>query len=164
MPFEKLAPAPADDTSESFADLHVLLVDDDSAFLDLIQAMLKVLGITQVSRAASGREAFEKLSASAKIVDVILCDYNMEQGTGLELLWVVRTAQVKSVRPDACFILLTASGDHETVGTAARLDVSGYLIKPVTPQKLRTAISAARKRAIRIDFARYKQVQLPQQN
>jgi CheY-like chemotaxis protein len=148
--------------TENLEALHVLIVDDDNVFLDLVQAMLKSIGVVHVSRATSGREAFELLQASPRVVDVILCDQNMEQGTGLELLWVVRTAQVKSFRPDACFVLLTASGDHETVGLAGRLDVSGYLIKPVTPQKLRTAIAQGRKRAIKIDLARYKQVQLPQ--
>lgn len=150
---------PADD--ERLEDLHVLLVDDDTAFLDLIHAMMKAIGVGLVSRAASGRDAFEKLLAGPRVVDVILCDQNMAEGTGLELLWVVRTAQIKTVRPDACFLLLTASSDHETVGLAARLDVSGYLVKPVTPAKLKTAIAQGRKRAIKIDFARYKAVQLP---
>lgn len=154
-------PTPVD--NERLEELHVLLVDDDNTFLDLIQAMLKSIGVGHVSRATSGRAAFEALLSGARVVDVILCDQNMAEGTGLELLWVVRTGQVKAFRPDACFLLLTATGDHETVGLAGRLDVSGYLIKPVTPQKLRAAISVGRKRAIKIDFARYKQVQLPQQ-
>lgn len=148
--------------NERLEELHVLLVDDDNTFLDLVHAMLKSIGVGHVSRATSGRAAFETLLTGQRVVDVVLCDQNMDEGTGLELLWVVRTGQVKHFRPDACFLLLTASGDHETVGLAGRLDVSGYLIKPVTPQKLRTAISQGRKRAIKIDFARYKQVQLPQ--
>lgn len=152
--------APAE--NESLEELHVLLVDDENTFLDLAHAMLKSIGVGHVSRASSGRAAFETLLASQRVVDVILCDQNMDVGTGLELLWVVRTGRVKAFRPDACFLLLTASGDHETVELARRLDVSGYLIKPVTPQKLRTAISQGRKRAIKIDFARYQQVQLPQ--
>jgi CheY-like chemotaxis protein len=148
--------------TENLEALHVLIVDDDAPFLDLVQALLNSIGVVHVTRATSGREAFEKLNAATRVVDVILCDYQMAQGTGLELLWVVRTGQVHSVRPDACFVLLTASGEHETVAAAAQLDVSGYLVKPVTPQKLRAAISQGRKRAIKIDFARYKQVQLPQ--
>ena len=147
---------------ENLSALHVLIVDDDGTFLDLVEAMLQSLCVGHVTRATSGREAFEKLHASSRVVDVIFCDYHMSQGTGLELLWVVRTGQVKAVRPDACFILLTASGDPDTVSVAAQLDVSGYLVKPVTPQKLRAAISQGRKRAIKIDFTRYKHVQLPQ--
>ncbi|MGE3334537.1 MAG: response regulator [Rhodospirillaceae bacterium] len=148
--------------TEDLGNLHVLMVDDDTAFLDLVQAMLNAVGVMNVSRAHSGREAFEVLMGGQRVVDVVLCDQNMAQGTGLELLWVVRTGQVKSFRPDACFVLVTASGDHDTVATAARLDVSGYLVKPVTPLKLRAAISQGRKRAIKIDFNKYKQVQLPQ--
>lgn len=148
--------------TENLGNLHVLLVDDDNAALDFVHAMLKAVGVANVSRARSGREAFEILMSGARAIDVILCDQNMAEGTGLELLWVVRTGQVKSFRPDACFVLLTASGDHDTVTTAARLDVSGYLVKPVTPLKLCTAISQGRKRAIKIDFNKYKQVQLPQ--
>lgn len=147
---------------EDLGNLHVLLVDDDTAFLDLVEGMLTSIGITTVTRAQSGREAFQALVSSQRVVDVVLCDQNMAQGTGLELLWVVRTGQVKSFRPDACFVLLTASGDHDTVAIAARLDVSGYLVKPVTPQKLHAAISQGRKRAIKIDIPKYKQVQLPQ--
>jgi CheY-like chemotaxis protein len=160
--YRTMAPEqPATADLENLEALHVLLVDDDTAFLDLIQAMLKSIGVVHVSRAASGRAAFELLHSGARIVDVVLCDQNMAEGTGLELLWVVRTGQARGFRADACFILLTASGDHETVALAARLDVSGYLVKPVTPPKLRTSISQGRKRAIRIDINRYKNVQLP---
>lgn len=147
--------------NEDLGHLHVLVVDDDHTFLDLLQAMLNAIGVQHVSRATSGREAYEILLSSPRVVDVILCDYVMEEGTGLELLWVVRTGQVKSFRPDACFLLVTSASDRDTVAAAGQLDVSGYLVKPATPDKLRAAIVAGRKRAIKIDFARYKQVQLP---
>ena len=146
---------------ERLEDLHVLLVDDDVAFLDLLEALLKAIGVKIISRATSGRDAFAKLHSASRVVDCILCDYTMSEGNGLQLLHAIRTAKIKHFRPDACFILLTASGDHEVVGTAARLDVSGYLVKPVTPDKLKAAILKARGRAIRIDFNRYMQVQVP---
>ena len=44
---------------------------------------------------------------------------------------------------------------------AARLDVSGYLVKPVTPDKLKATILKARHRGIKIDFNRYMQVPVP---
>ena len=40
--------------------------------------------------------------------------------------------------------LLTASGDATTVAMALELDVSGYIVKPATPEKLRTVIAKAR--------------------
>ena len=146
---------------ERLEDLHVLLVDDDTAFLDLLEALLQHLGVKTITRATSGREAFGKLHHIERVVDCVLCDYSMSEGNGLQLLQAIRTAKIKFFRPDACFILVTASGDHEVVGIAARLDVSGYLVKPVTPDKLKAAILKARARAIKIDFNRYTQVQVP---
>jgi DNA-binding NarL/FixJ family response regulator len=69
--------------------------------------------------------------------------------------------QLKFFRPDACFVLLTSASDADTVVMAAELDVSGYLIKPATPDKLRTAITKARSRSIRINFQKYGQVVVP---
>ncbi|MBX7199765.1 MAG: response regulator [Rhodospirillaceae bacterium] len=142
-------------------DLHVLLVDDDAAFLDLLEALLQHLGVKAITRAISGRDAFSKLHHVERVVDCVLCDYSMAEGNGLQLLQAIRTAKIKLFRPDACFILVTASGDHEVVGMAARLDVSGYLVKPVTPDKLKATILKARHRGIKIDFNRYMQVPVP---
>lgn len=148
-------------TEGNLEDLHVLAVDDDAAFLDLLEALLRHLGVKMITRAASGRDAFGKLHFIERVVDCVLCDYSMAEGNGLQLLQAIRTAKVKFFRPDACFILVTASGDHDVVGMAARLDVSGYLVKPVTPDTLKTTILKARTRAIKIDFNRYMQVPVP---
>jgi CheY-like chemotaxis protein len=141
--------------------MHILIVDDDTTMLDLIEALLQSMGVTQITRAQSGMEAFEKISKSQRVVDCVLCDYSMNQGNGLQLLQAVRMGQIKYFRRDACFILLTASGSPDTVVMAAELDVSGYLVKPVTPAKLRTAIAKARVRPIRINFQKYSQVFIP---
>ena len=151
-------PAAKEDRME---DLHVLLVDDDVAFLDLLEALLQYLGVKLITRATNGIEAFGKLHNIERVVDCVLCDYSMAEGNGLQLLQAIRTAKIKFFRPDACFILVTSSGDHEIVAMAARLDVSAYLVKPVTPDKLKTTIIKARARAIKIDFNRYTQVQVP---
>jgi two-component system, chemotaxis family, chemotaxis protein CheY len=147
-------------SGERLVDLHVLIIDDDDAFITLIHAMLKSLGVGQVTRASSGAEAYQKMRKSERVIDCIICDYHMENGNGLQLLQAVRTATVNPVRPDACFILLTSSSDPETVSSAARLDVSGYLVKPVTKEKIEASITKARSRAIKIDVARYQRVAL----
>ena len=145
----------------AIGDLHVLLVDDDIVFLDLMQALLQSMGITHVTRADSGMDAFNKLSKIERVVDVVLCDYTMAQGNGLQLLQAIRMGKIKFFRPDACFILLTASGEPKVVATAVDLDVSAYLVKPVTPDKLRATIAIARARLIRLDIPRYANVAIP---
>ena len=86
----------------------------------------------------------------------------MDDGNGLQFLWAVRTDLVPHVRPDVCFLMLTASNDPNAFALAARLDVSGYVTKPVTPDKLRTAIVRGYNQVIRPDAARYNRVLLPQ--
>jgi two-component system chemotaxis response regulator CheY len=146
---------------DDFKNLHILIVDDDAATLDLIEALLNAQKVALVTRASSGVEAFGKLAKSDRIVDCVLCDFTMANGNGLQLLQAIRMGQIKYLRPDACFVLLTASGDATTVAMAMELDVHGYIVKPATPEKLRVAISKARARSIRINFQKYSQVVIP---
>ena len=147
--------------TDDFKNLHILIVDDDVTTLDLIEALLQAMGVALVTRALSGVEAFEKLLKTERVVDCVLCDFTMANGNGLQLLQAIRMGQIKFFRPDACFVLLTASGDATTVAMAMELDVNGYLVKPATPEKLRTAIAKARARAIRINFQKYSQLVIP---
>ena len=50
---------------------------------------------------------------------------------------------------------------HDTVGNAARLDVSGDLVKPATKEKISEATVKAHSRLIKIDIPRYQQAVLP---
>ncbi|MEQ9447839.1 MAG: response regulator [Rhodospirillaceae bacterium] len=157
-----MPPSEQINTGERVEDFHVFIVDDDEAFVTLIHAMLRALGITKVTRAFSGAEAFDKLSRDERVVDCILCDISMENGTGLQLLRQVRTSSVPRVRPDIPFVLVTASSHPDTIGHAAQLDVSGYLVKPVTKEKLLSALKTARRRGIKVDIPRYARVVLPE--
>ncbi len=148
--------------ANAIGDLHILIVDDDTVFLDLLQALLQSMGVTAITRADSGMDAFGKLAAIDRVVDCVLCDYTMAKGNGLQLLQAIRMGKIKFFRPDACFILLTASGEPKVVATAAELDVSGYLVKPVTPEKLRVAVTKARARSFRIDIPKYGNVAIPE--
>lgn len=149
------------DTPEApseIAPLHVLLVDDDQTFLSMMQAMLGSLGVTQITTAANGSDAYQKLVSTDKVIDCILCDFGMSGGNGLQLLQAVRTGRIKVVRPDACFILVTGSGQPTVVEAAAQLDVNGYLVKPVTPKSIETAIIKGRAKPVRLDFTKYGNV------
>jgi two-component system, chemotaxis family, chemotaxis protein CheY len=148
--------------TQHFKDFHVLIVDDDLAFLDLLEVMLGSIGIKTITRADSGAQAFSAVTELKRPVDCTICDYKMSNGNGLQLLKIIRMGRVKFLRPDACFILLTASGESEVVTTAAQLDVNAYLIKPVTPEKLKTAIAKARGKYFPIDFKKYAQVLVPE--
>ena len=57
--------------------LHILIVDDDTTMLALIEALLQSMGVSLITRAQSGMEAFEKISKAQRVVDCVLCDYSM---------------------------------------------------------------------------------------
>jgi CheY-like chemotaxis protein len=141
--------------------LHILLVDDDPVVLDLMEAMLKALGASHVTRATNGSAAFSKILRNDRVVDVILCDYSMSPGNGLQLLQAVRMGKIKFLRPDSCFILLTGSGEVDVVKAAGELDVSGYIVKPATIDKLGTTILKARNRTFALNMERYATVDIP---
>ncbi|MBL8629327.1 MAG: response regulator [Rhodospirillaceae bacterium] len=142
-------------------DLHILAVDDEPSFLDFVEAILKSFGVRKVTRASSGREVYGYLRSSTSVVDCIVSDYSMAEGNGLQLLQGIRVGIVPNVRPDIPFVLLTMSGDEATVMIAKQLDVSSYLVKPVTPAKLKEAILKARSRSFPLNIEQYKQVFIP---
>ncbi len=95
------------------------------------------------------------------MVDYIICDYNMDNGNGLQLLQTVRTGTVSPVRLDPLLYPFNSVSYHDTVGNAARLDVSGDLVKPATKEKISEATVKAHSRLIKIDIPRYQQAVLP---
>lgn len=69
-------------------------------------------------------------------VDIILCDWNMPQLTGMELLRQIRTCD-----PDMPFIMLTGLADFEAVTEAKSCGVTGYIKKPFSADQLRKKLS-----------------------
>ena len=112
--------------------LNVMLVDDMAAARHFIKYGLesnhKNLKITEAS---NGKEAKVKLEAGP--YDLILCDWEMPQMTGEDLLKWVRTS---SVLKDTKFIMITAKSDRESVVRAMQNGVNGFLVKPFTIEGL----------------------------
>ncbi|MCB2108863.1 MAG: response regulator [Rhodobacteraceae bacterium] len=142
-------------------DFSAITVDDDPIFLDLLEAILGEIGIKKVVRADSGVNAYQALAALKSRIDFIFCDLKMPNGNGLQLLREVRLGRFKLVRPDACFIMVTAITHPLAIKTAAQLDVSGYVTKPISTEQLMDGIKKARAKAIKVDFGRYSSVTLP---
>jgi len=69
---------------------RILIVDDESDFLDVIEVAL-VLGGYEVTRAKDGRQAWEILSTETP--GIILSDYSMPRMNGCELFDLVRNSE-----------------------------------------------------------------------
>ena len=99
---------------------HVLVVDDDDAIREVVQAILETEGF-HVSTAANGREALDQIARSAPAL--VLLDLQMPVIDG----WQVQ-ARLRTERPEVPVVVMTA-GRHARL-EAAQHRAAGYLGKP----------------------------------
>jgi DNA-binding NarL/FixJ family response regulator len=85
----------------------------------------------------------------------------MPKGNGLQLLHALRSGRIKTMRVNSTFMLATSSPTAEAVKAASSLDANGFVIKPVMPDKLQTAILKARRIVFPAVPARYAEVAVP---
>ena len=117
-------------------DLKVLIVEDNPQAAKLLKKVLAGLGIHQAFCSADGLEAQQFLDAADDMVDLIICDWEMPNMTGIELL-----RQVRRYYPKMPFIMVTGNADADSVKSAARYQVSGYIKKPYAPQQIADSLT-----------------------
>ena len=81
---------------------------------------------------------------SRQNVDLILCDWEMPEMSGLELLTWCRAQENLKTTP---FIMVTSRGDKENVVQAIQAGVSDYIGKPFSNDQLVAKIKKALSRA-----------------
>lgn len=123
--------------------VSVLVVDDATFIRDLVKKGLRdhFPGV-QIEEAVNGRKAQQMLSRQA--VDLILCDWEMPELSGLELLTWCREQDNLKTTP---FIMVTSRGDKENVVQAIQAGVSDYIGKPFSNEQLVTKVKKALQRA-----------------
>jgi two-component system, response regulator YesN len=132
----------------AFDNLRFLVVDDDRAILELVDAMLRMSNAGSVIKAVSALAALNILADQQKRCDCIVCDQSMHTMTGLELLKDIRVGRYSYIPRDIAFIMLTSSGEESVVRGAIELDVNSYIMKPVSKDSLVKAIHRAFGRPI----------------
>ena len=126
-----------------FDKLRFLVIDDDRAILELLEAILRLAGVGSVIKATSALTALNILADEGKKFDCVICDCSMPNMTGLELLRQIRSAQYAHIPRDMRFIMVTMSGQEAVVKAALQLDVSGYIVKPVSKDALIKSVHRA---------------------
>lgn len=111
--------------------LKILVADDEALIRMGLQKMLTRLG-HDVFLAGNGQEACQLADTLA--LDCALLDVRMPVMDGLE------AAQAIAQKHALPMIMLTAYSDPELIERATRIPVQGYLVKPVTEDKLSAAI------------------------
>ncbi|UZD65371.1 response regulator [Marinobacter sp. AN1] len=112
--------------------LKALVVDDASFVRDLVKRTLRQrFPVIEMTEAPNGRRAQSLMSRNR--FDLILCDWEMPEMSGLELLQWMRADDYYRKVP---FIMITSRGDKSHVVEAVQEGVSEYLGKPFSPEGL----------------------------
>ncbi|WP_256758089.1 response regulator [Cohnella sp. WQ 127256] len=118
--------------------LQLLIVDDERVAIEAIRHAipweeLEISGVFEASNIKKAKEIFEEQS-----IDILLCDIEMPQGSGLELLeWVRENA------PMTVTIFLTCHADFQFAKKAMELGSLDYILKPLPYDELTAAIQKA---------------------
>lgn len=118
--------------------MRVLLVDDLQAIVDSLKNGVnwEAAGVEQLYTACSAKEA--KLILMNFNVDVLLCDIEMPEENGLELV-----SWAKERFPDVECIFLTAHAEFEYVKEALHIGSFDYILQPVKFEEVETVLKKA---------------------
>ncbi|WP_162299680.1 response regulator [Marinospirillum perlucidum] len=112
--------------------IRLLTVDDDKFIRNLVQKTLKTeYSNFDVQEADHGRRAQALMQKHS--YDLVLCDWEMPEMNGLELLQWVRSEEEHKDQP---FILVTSLDSKDNVIQAVEAGVDDYIAKPFTPEQL----------------------------
>ena len=115
----------------------ILLVEDDSAIIENLSAVLKAEGFW-VRAEAGQKEALEVLQKES--FDLLLLDVSLQNGNGFAVCSAVKAES------DTPVIFLTASGDEFSVVTGLDLGAEDYISKPFRPRELISRIRSVLRR------------------
>jgi len=127
--------------------VSVLVVDDASFIRDLVRKCLRNYfpGI-RIEDAINGKKAQTLLTK--EVFDLVLCDWEMPEMSGLELLTWCREQDNLKTMP---FVMVTSRGDKENVIQAIQAGVSGYVSKPFNNEQLLTKVKQALNKVGKLD-------------
>lgn len=116
----------------------LMIVDDSATMRKIIMRTIRMSGLEfdRTEEAGNGNEALGKLDSGP--VDIMLCDVNMPEMMGTEL--------VKKVREmDSCvdmkIIMVSTESSQELIDNVMADGANGFITKPFTPEKFQEKLS-----------------------
>ena len=114
---------------------RVLIVEDEAAQRRILEETVKRLGF-DVSTAESGVRGLDVLRGpGGASVELVILDLMMPEMGGLEFL-----EKLQAIRGDLPVIVQTSQGSIETVIKAMRAGADDFVVKPVSPERLKASI------------------------
>lgn len=113
---------------------HILLVDDEAGFIEMIVPMLERLGY-RVTSATDSVIAMRIFITSPEAFDLIITDQTMPDFTGIEF-----AREVRCFRKDLPVILCTGYSEIVSSQIAKEAGVAEFLMKPIRKKQMAQAI------------------------
>ncbi len=118
----------------------ILIIDDDPVQRRLVEAVVTRFGYQAVT-AENGRMGLERLTAADRgSIAAVVLDLAMPEMSGIEVLEAIAKAGLTTP-----VIVQTAQGTIDTAVSAMRLGAFDFVVKPVAPERLKSAIETAIK-------------------
>ncbi|MBN1362377.1 MAG: response regulator [Sedimentisphaerales bacterium] len=116
----------------------LLIVDNSATMRKIIMRTVRMSGLDfdRTEEAGSGVEALQKLQSGP--VDVILCDVNMPEMNGTEL--VKKARQLPSCSGTKIVMVSTESA-QDLIDQVMSDGADGYITKPFTPEKFQEKLT-----------------------
>jgi two-component system, chemotaxis family, chemotaxis protein CheY len=115
---------------------RVVLVDDDEDMRAFIRTAINSMHCEVVGEGASGEEAIQLYREQQP--DLLLLDVTMEGMSGTQAL-----TDIKREFPNAFVIMLTASGDMDTVKRCIDAGAARYILKDTSVARIRVRVGEA---------------------
>lgn len=115
---------------------RILIIDDEENIRRVTRLTLQAAGY-EIGEAVDGERGLE-VFADGSTWDAVLLDQRMPGMDGLETL-----RHIKDRQPDARVIMSTAYASIELAVDAMKLGATDFVRKPMTPEILRNAVTAA---------------------
>jgi len=123
-------------SSHDYANLHILIIDDDDFQTEYIHDLLQEIGIGKLSTAESGSAGLLLLQKERSLPDLILCDIQMPGIDGFELMKLFGDNDymggIVLMSGQGAKVLYSAS----LVAQLARLNFLGTLEKPLQKESI----------------------------
>ncbi len=130
-----------DNAPRQLKDASVLIVEDHTFVLDLLERMLtSKVGVLHSARSAE--DAFYNLEKSPGLAHVVVVDYHLLGMNGLKLIEKIRASKSELLKK-LPVIMLTSDNNMDLYRSAARLGISSFLIKPAAVATLVEALEGA---------------------
>ena len=116
----------------------LMIVDDSATMRKIVMRTVKMSGLDfdRTEEAGNGVEALEKLGDGP--VDIMLCDVNMPEMSGTELVKEVRKLpDCESTK----IIMVSTESSQELIDGVIADGANGFITKPFTPEKFQEELS-----------------------